>query len=66
MRRKGCRSIFRQRLYTAILAEHSQRDEFFRHEREREDAMEAMTSVDPRDPIDIARAASVALRGGEA
>lgn len=64
MRRRTCSSsIRRQRRYTAIMAEHSQREEFRKHQAEIEDAMLVVDSPDPRDPLEIARAASAALKG---
>lgn len=63
MRRRARRSILRQRVYTAILAEHSERDEFFAHRAEIEAQMLTVEAPDPRDPVEIAKAAAQALKG---
>lgn len=53
----------RQHLYTAILAEHSQRAAFHRDHTEIKQTMHA---PDPRDPLAMARAAAAALKGSRA
>lgn len=63
MRRRGSDSVRRQSLYAAIEREKALEAEGQRMQRTaqtREDA----AAPDTRDPIDVARAASAALKGG--
>lgn len=62
-RRTTSSSMRRQHLYTAILAEHSQRAAFHRDHTEIKQTMHA---PDPRDPLAMARAAAAALKGSRA